>query len=90
MPTASFTAGEGEDRHFTLSFRVRLDANEVEYVVEKSSELSVWEDGTGVVVPVGAPIFHGDGTQTLSFRSVAPVSEDAAFLRLRVELIANE
>ncbi len=86
MPTASFTAGDGEDRHFTLSFRVRLDANEVEYVVEKSGELSVWEDGTGVVEPVGAPIFHGDGTQTLSFRSVEPMSDNAAFLRLRVEL----
>jgi hypothetical protein len=40
---------------------------------------------------VGAPVFHGDGTQTLSFRSVDPVSaNDATFLRLRVELMPNE
>ena len=85
MPTATFTAGNGEDQHLTLSYRRRIGASEVSYTVETAIDLDDWQSGPGMVEQVGFPTSNGDGTETVTVRVIAPVSDDPTrFIRLQI------
>ncbi len=76
--------GDGED-YVILSHRRRLDATEIAYQVECSPDLIEWHTGDDVLEPWGAPLFNGDGTETVRIRAKIPVSEEKRlFLRLKI------
>lgn len=77
LPFFAFINGEG-----TLTFRVRQGPNPVTYRVETSSDLITWENG--LTEPVGDPIENGDGTESMTVRSLSDTPQ--LFLRLRVSL----
>lgn len=86
LPAAGFVE-DGDGRHLTLSYRRRIDAGQVTYVVETSTTLDGWQWGAGVVGQVGLPVDNGDGTQTVTVRVLATMEDDSArFLRLRIGL----
>ncbi len=87
LPVAGFAAGEEGD-HLTLSYRRRLDTNEVAWQVETSTNLETWQSDGEVLEETGAPIPNFDGTETVTVRVVVPVSETPArFIRLKVTLL---
>ncbi|MDA0766959.1 MAG: lamin tail domain-containing protein [Verrucomicrobia bacterium] len=70
-----------------LRYRVRQDGSEIAYFVEVSEDLVSWKSGGAHTTQVGAPEDNGDGTVTLTVRSLQPVaSRPNQFLRLRVAL----
>jgi CotH kinase protein len=83
-------AGYSEDvdgTHLTLSFRKRIDATQVDYLVETSTTFDEWLSGPGTVETVGVPVNNGDGTETITVRVVATVADNPVrFIRLRVSL----
>jgi hypothetical protein len=85
LPTASFSAGTGDEKHLTLSYRRRIGASDVTYAVETATDLETWQSGPAAVEPFGIPVPNGDGTETVQVRVIAPVSADPArFIRLRI------
>ncbi|MCP5532466.1 MAG: lamin tail domain-containing protein [Akkermansiaceae bacterium] len=86
LPAAGF-ADDVDGKHLTISFRRRIDAEQVSYIVETSTVLDGWQSGGGVVEETGVPMDNGDGTETVTYRVVPTVDEDdARFIRLRVVL----
>lgn len=68
-----------------FSFRYLRAAEEVAFVPETSADLGVW--GQEGLMLSGAPIDHGDGTESRSYRSIQPLrAGDRRFFRLRLEL----
>jgi hypothetical protein len=66
--------------YLTITFKRALGHDEVNGVVEASSDLTGW--GPAVLVP--SPTFNGDGTETVIFRYPQPRSANPQqFLRLR-------
>ena len=74
----------------TLSFRKRSDTEAPPYIIEVSDNMLTWsrnpDGGTPVTETVGSPVVNGDGTSTITVRSLAPVSpaNPRQFLRLAV------
>ena len=88
LPLASFTAGLGDEKHLTLSFRRRIDSSEVTYEVETAADLDDWQGGPGFVEQIGIPVPNGDGTETVQVRVIDPVSADPTrFIRLRITVV---
>ncbi len=86
LPAAGFT-DVGEHRHLTLTFRRRILAFQVTYTAETSLNLGTWQSGSGIMEMLGSPVDNGDGTETVTFLVLAPVSENPArFVRLRAVL----
>ena len=86
LPTGSVVEAGGTN-YPALSYRVRQDATEVTYQVEVSGDLVQWQVGAGVTTGFGTPQDNGDGTVTLTVRTLAPLaSQPGQYLRLRVEL----
>ncbi|MCF7730785.1 MAG: lamin tail domain-containing protein [Akkermansiaceae bacterium] len=76
---------DGGSAYPALSYRVRSDASEVTYLVELSDDLLLWQGGGAFTTPVAPPHDNGDGTVTLTVRSLQTVaSKPNQFLRLRV------
>lgn len=102
-PAGAVVAGTGDESEQTfleLEFRqlrggsgtVGLDytAAGVRYAVEVSPTMAegTWQAGADLVAAVGAPIDHGDGTETVRVRVRNPLSATAGrvFARLRVTM----
>lgn len=77
LPILGILEGRG-----TLTYRVRQGANPVIYLVEVSSDLERWEGG--LTEPIGIPVDNGDGTESVTVRSLSTHPE--VFMRLRVIL----
>ena len=71
-----------------LLHRVRQDADGVNYLVEISEDLELWQSGDTFTTQVGDSQDNSDGTVTLTIRSLQPLSTSPSqYLRLRVSLI---
>lgn len=72
----------GDDRFCEIAVRRSRGASGLGLFVDSSSDLSIWDLGSGI--PIGTPVDHGDGTETVIFRSPATVgSTPRNFLRVR-------
>jgi hypothetical protein len=72
---------DGRD-HLTLRVRVSRAAAGLAVCADSSPDLIDWLPGGGI--PTAAPVDHGDGTETLSFRLPDPAAEHPCrFLRVR-------
>ena len=70
--------------YLTLTFRRHIGASGVSYVVEATSDL-ILGPWLAQPVPLGLPVDHGDGTETVTFRDIVPIgAEPTRFLHLRV------
>jgi hypothetical protein len=75
----------GEDRRLMIRFRSRIEAQDLKYRVEKSSDLVSWLELDN---PEGEILDNGDGTQMVTHADTALVSENnEAFLRVVIELL---
>jgi hypothetical protein len=82
-------SGGVSNGYLSLQFSRRIGASDIEYDVERSLDLLMWDGGTAVTEMVGAPVDNGDGTETLVFRSETLVQgETREFLRLKVRIMA--
>jgi len=82
---SSGLAMDGADGPFlTLRFRRNLSAQGARFHVDTASELPSWIPDSAVVV--GAPVNHGDGTDTVTMRDTVPSNTGVPrrFIRLRV------
>ncbi|MCF7676310.1 MAG: CotH kinase family protein, partial [Akkermansiaceae bacterium] len=78
---------EGGTAYPALRYRARRDTGDVTCAVEVSDDLVRWQSGGAFTTQVGAPQDNGDGTDTLTVRSLHSVaSKPTQFLRLRVAL----
>ena len=75
-------ATETERPYLTISFQRNLAADDVEFEVQVSTGLTDWSAlGTLYV----SAIYNGDGTETVTYRSVLPLASiSREFLRLAV------
>ena len=72
------------DDYLTMSVVLDLSADDVEYQVEITDDLAVWESGSGHVEHVSSTN-NGDGTLTVVYRSADPiVAGIQEYFRLRV------
>ena len=63
----------------------RSDRADLTYLVEVTSDLTNWDSGAAFTAQVGAPLNHGDGSETLTFQSLAPItSASRQYLRVLV------
>ncbi|MCF7675861.1 MAG: CotH kinase family protein [Akkermansiaceae bacterium] len=70
-----------------LRYRVRQGAGQLTCAVEVSTDLVTWQDGEQSTVEVAVPQDNGDGTRTVTVRTLKPVTAGPAlYLRLRVSL----
>jgi hypothetical protein len=75
----------GASDHFAITYRRSLAADDVNLLVEKSSELDVWVTDATLVFVDEVP--QGDGTSLVTWRVADPISSDErSFLRIRVTL----
>ena len=81
-PVAGLDSSAGGPR-LTLTFRRLQTAPDLVWAPEAGDDLSGW----AAMEPTGAPVDHGDGTQTVTFRDpVAVGGAGRRFARLRVVL----
>ena len=83
QPTQGMTNVSGAE-YLTLTFRRRIGASDLSYVVESTGDLVLgpWMPDP---VPFGLPADNGDGTETVTFRDIIPLGGvPARFLRLRM------
>ena len=82
LPTFSIVS-DGENNYPALNFRVRQGSNPLTYLVEISDDLDTWQSGPNHTAQFSAMTDNGDGTSTLTIRSVTTIASHQ-FLRLRV------
>ena len=82
LPTFSIVSN-GENNYPALNFRVRQGSNPLTYLVEISDDLDTWQSGPNHTAQFSAMTDNGDGTSTLTIRSVTTIASHQ-FLRLRV------
>ncbi|MGI9240486.1 MAG: chitobiase/beta-hexosaminidase C-terminal domain-containing protein [Verrucomicrobiales bacterium] len=71
------------DGHLSLTFQMSLSAGGVVAEVETSSDLITWTGGASAELVTSTN--NGDGTASLTYRSVAPIDgAEEMFIRLRV------
>ena len=82
LPTASVQDVTGQV-YLTLTFLRRTPALDLIYTPQTNASLDAgtWMDNA---VQVGAPIDHGNGTETVTFRDVVPIGPGSRFLRVQV------
>ncbi len=86
LPSLSIVE-EGGLSYAALSYRVRRGASEIGYTVETSEDLVSWETGGGFTGQIGVPVDNGDGTETVTVRTLIDLTASPRrFLRLRVGL----
>ncbi|MFP6873268.1 MAG: lamin tail domain-containing protein [Verrucomicrobiales bacterium] len=77
-------SGSSENDMLVIRFRSRIDALDLTYRVQKSSDLASWAD---VDNPQGEVVDNGDGTQMITHADPAAVGDsETAFLRVLLEL----
>ncbi|MEE3179497.1 MAG: hypothetical protein VX317_07420 [Verrucomicrobiota bacterium] len=70
-----------------MSYRLRRGVSEIGYTVETSEDLVSWETGEGFTRQVGVPVDNGDGTETVTVRTlIVLTASPRRFFRLRVGL----
>ena len=75
---------DGGELYGALNYRVRLGTSDLTYLVEVSQDLLNWESGPTFMVAVGLPQDNGDGTATVTVRSLKRLLDfPRQFLRLR-------
>lgn len=81
----SHLISQGGKKHLAMSFRRRVNAGEVRYIVEKSSNLHFWIDVTDKITVIETKP-AGDGVEQVTVCLENPVDAAAVeFVRLRVE-----
>jgi hypothetical protein len=86
LPALAVVA-DGGASYPALRYRVRKDANEVTCVVEISDDLLLWQSDGAFTTRAGAPQDNGDGTVTLTVRSLQSLAaKPNQFLHLGVSL----
>ena len=82
------TVEVGNATYPALRYRARQGASDVEYTVEVSDMLAQWNSGAAFTVQVGAPQANGDGTETITVRSLESLDANSdQFLRLLASLV---
>ena len=71
----SFLIDEVSREYLVIDIRRRLGADAVTVTPQFSSDLLTWSGGTEALVPVSV-VNNNDGTETLTYRSVDPVSTE--------------
>ncbi|HWB01918.1 MAG TPA: lamin tail domain-containing protein [Verrucomicrobiales bacterium] len=65
-----------------VTYRRRISTLDLTYEVQASGDLNTWDT---LNTPVGAPVNHGDGTQTITIRDSVPFSVSRhRYIRLKV------
>ena len=78
---------DGGDEFLTITYRRRTDRPDVVWGVEVSTDLAIWDRGAGFTVQVGDPLDHGDGTESVTERSLVPIGGGVRqYLRALVEV----
>ena len=72
----------GNEKFGTYSFSHAIAATDVAAIAEASLNLTAWEAGGDRLQQIGS-INHGDGTRTVTVRSLLP-NEEKEFFRLRL------
>jgi hypothetical protein len=77
----------GEGEFPAITFRQRFDTEAPEYIVQVSTDLMTWQSNlpsqAPVTASVGPPVPNGDGTSSVTVRSLRPVSGSSAdFIRI--------
>lgn len=81
--STSVVQDSGKD-YMALSFRRRLGADDLDYLVEVSSDLINWQSGSGQVV-LHSQVHNGDGTVTETWRMLSEYATGSRqFMRLKV------
>jgi hypothetical protein len=76
----------GADDFLTITYTRRIDRNDLSYLIEVSADLASWDSGPTFTAEVEAPVNHGDGSETVTVRSLIPLDTgQSQFLRLLVE-----
>lgn len=71
----------------TLQFRRRIHAAEIITRAEVATSLDQWTHQATELIEVTPPVANGDGTETVTYRSIHPyASRGKEFLRLHVEI----
>lgn len=89
LPTAQYltlNVGAGGQVFFTFTYRHVKAAEELTWTaLTATNPAGVWSSAPSDIVMVGAPIDHGDGTESRTYRSALPVESDPVrFFRARV------
>ncbi|MFT5412276.1 MAG: hypothetical protein ACI9NC_005014 [Verrucomicrobiales bacterium] len=76
----------GADEFLTITYTRRTDRPDVGWSVEWSQDLAGWDRGAGFTAPIGPPVDNGDGTVSVTERSVVAIdSAGRHYLRAVVE-----
>ena len=81
-PPEFLPVAEVVNNQLRLLVRRRKNAVDLQIVAEFGSDLVSWSE---VSLPMGVPVDHGDGTETLVFEDVGPATAKR-FGRMRVTL----
>ena len=77
---------DGGTDYLSISFRRRICRLHVTYTVESSLDLLTWESGPTQTLELVPPVDNGDGTETVTVRSLTPYSAvEREFLRLGID-----
>ena len=75
---------DGGEFYGALNYRMRVGVPDLTYLVEVSQDLLTWESGPAFTQAVGGPQNNGDGTVTMTVRSLVHLRDGPRqFLRLR-------
>jgi hypothetical protein len=75
----------GGTNYLALTFKQVLFATDISYTVQVSGDLITWNSGPGYTAQIGPPIDNGDGTETVTFQDIVPVtSANARFIRVQI------
>ena len=78
----------GADGFPTITYTRRTDRSDITDKVEVATDLTSWGSGPAFTVQVGIPIDHGDGSETVTFRSLKPFADaPKQFLRVAFETL---
>lgn len=85
LPSTELTTESGED-YLELSLTRPVDLQNLTYTPQTTTDLENWpNDSSGIQTPNPTPFDNGDGTETLTYRRTAPVSDQQkAFIRVKV------
>jgi hypothetical protein len=84
--TPAGVASVGADQFLTITYTRHSGRSDIARRVEFSVDLATWQSGVGVTAQLGAPVDNGDGTETITVRSLAPLTDPSRqLLRVLVE-----
>jgi len=75
----------GGTNYLALTFKRVLFNTDISYIPQVSGDLVNWVSGTNYTVQAGPCLDNGDGTETVTFQDLAPVtSANARFMRVEI------